>query len=164
MAGWVTGLARIGATGVAVMAIAAIHGGSAGVQAQAIALAGGLVFPISSEPVPGGTVLIVDGRIAAVGVDVAIPAGAEVVDVTGSVVMPGIIDAMSYYGVAGEDMNEVPNPLTPELRIIEAFSPFGDFGAGEAGEIRVRELLSGGVTATYIGPGDATVSGDRVRW
>ena len=161
MAGWARGLARIGATGVAVMAIAAIHGGSAGVQAQAIVLAGGLVFPISSEPVPGGTVLIVDGRIAAVGVDVAIPAGAEVVDVTGSVVMPGIIDAMSYYGVAGEDMNEVPNPLTPELRIIEAFSPFGDFGAGEAGEIRVRELLSGGVTATYIGPGDATVLGGQ---
>ena len=161
MAGWARGRARIGVIGVAVMAMAAIHGGGAGVQAQAIALTGGLVFPISSEPVPGGTVLIVDGRIAAVGADVAIPAGAEVVDVTGSVVMPGIIDAMSYYGIAGEDMNEVPNPLTPELRIIEAFSPFGDFGSGEAGEIRVRELLSGGVTAMYVGPGDATVLGGQ---
>ena len=148
-------------TGVAAMAMAAIHGGGAGVQAQTVALAGGLVLPISSEPVPGGTVLIVDGRIAAVGVDVDVPAGAEVVDVTGSVVMPGIIDAMSYYGVAGEDMNEVPSPLTPELRIIEAFSPFGGFGAGAAGEIRVRELLSGGVTATYVGPGDATVLGGQ---
>ena len=152
---------RIGATVVAVMAMAAIHGGGAGVQAQAIALTGGLVLPISSEPVPGGTVLIVNGRIAAVGVGVEVPAGAEVVDVTGSVVMPGIIDAMSYFGVAGEDMNEVPTPLTPELRIIEAFSPFGDFGVGEAGDIRVRELLSGGVTATYIGPGDATVIGGQ---
>ena len=161
MAGWAGALARIGVIGLAVMAIAAIHGGSAGAQAQAIALTGGLVFPISSEPVPGGTVLIVDGRIAAVGADVAVPAGAEVVDVTGSVVMPGIIDAMSYYGVAGEDLNEVPNPLTPELRIIEAFSPFGDFGTGEAGEIRVRELLSGGVTAMYVGPGDATVLGGQ---
>ena len=56
--------------------------------------------------------------------------------------MPGIIDAMSYYGIAGEDMNEVPTPLTPELRIIEAFSPFGPMGVGQAGEIRVRELLS----------------------
>ena len=161
MAGWAGALARIGVIGLAVMAIAAIHGGSAGAQAQTIALTGGLVFPISSEPVPGGTVLIVDGRIAAVGADVAVPAGAEVVDVTGSVVMPGIIDAMSYYGVAGEDLNEVPNPLTPELRIIEAFSPFGDFGTGEAGEIRVRELLSGGVTAMYVGPGDATVLGGQ---
>ena len=161
MAGWAGGLARIGATVVAVMAMAAIHGGGAEVRAQAVALAGGLVLPISSEPVPGGTVLIVDGRIAAVGVDVDVPAGAEVVDVTGSVVMPGIIDAMSYFGVAGEDMNEVPTPLTPELRIIEAFSPFGDFGAGEAGELRVRQLLSGGVTATYIGPGDATVLGGQ---
>ena len=147
--------------GVAVLAMAALGGGRADVQAQAVALTGGLVYPISSEPVAGATVLFVDGRIAAVGVDVDIPAGAEVVDVTGSVVMPGIIDAMSYYGIAGEDMNEVPNPLTPELRIIEAFAPFGTFGSGEAGEIRVRELLSGGVTATYIGPGDATVVGGQ---
>ena len=145
----------------AVIAMAAVHGTGAGIQAQTVALTGGLVYPISSEPVEGGTVLMVDGRIAAVGADVDIPAGAEVVDVTGSVVMPGIIDAMSYYGVAGEDMNEVPTPLTPELRIIEAFSPFGTFGSGEAGEIRVRELLSGGVTATYIGPGDATVVGGQ---
>ncbi|MXX54460.1 MAG: amidohydrolase family protein [Gemmatimonadetes bacterium] len=151
----------IRAIGVAVLAMAALDGGRADVQAQAVALTGGLVYPISSEPVPGGTVLFVDGRIAAVGVDVDIPAGAEVVDVTGSVVMPGIIDAMSYYGIAGEDMNEVPSPLTPELRIIEAFAPFGTFGSGEAGEIRVRELLSGGVTATYIGPGDATVVGGQ---
>ena len=153
--------ARIGATGVAVMAMAAIHGAGFGIRAQTVALTGGLVLPISSEPVEGGTVLIVDGRIAAVGADVAIPAGAEVVDVTGSVVMPGIIDAMSYFGVAGEDMNEVPVPLTPELRIIEAFSPFGAFGSGAAGEIRVRELLQGGVTAMYIGPGDATVLGGQ---
>ena len=160
MAGWVRG-ARMGAVGVAAVAMAAVQGAGAGVQAQTIALTGGLVYPISSAPVEGGTVLMADGRIAAVGADVDIPADAEVVDVTGSVVMPGIIDAMSYYGIAGEDMNEVPNPLTPELRIIEAFAPFGTFGSGEAGEIRVRELLSGGVTATYIGPGDATVVGGQ---
>ena len=151
----------IGATKGAVLGAVAICVAGAEVQAQTVALTGGLVLPISSEPVEGGTVLIVDGRIAAVGADVAIPAGAEVVDVTGSVVMPGIIDAMSYYGVAGEDMNEVPVPLTPELRIIEAFAPFGAFGAGAAGEIRVRELLQGGVTAMYIGPGDATVLGGQ---
>ncbi len=146
---------------VAAIAMVALGGGGFGVRAQTVALTGGLVFPISSEPIAGGTVVMVDGRIAAVGTDVEIPAGAEVVDVTGSVVMPGIIDAMSYFGVAGEDMNELPNPLTPELRIIEAFSPFGALGSGEAGEIRVRALLSGGVTATYVGPGDATVLGGQ---
>jgi len=146
---------------VAVLAVAAVHGGGAEVRAQTVALTGGLVYPISSEPIEGGTVLMVDGRIAAVGADVDIPAGAEVVDVTGSVVMPGIVDAMSYYGLAAEDMNEVPTPLTPELRIIEAFAPFGTFGSGEAGEIRVRGLLQGGVTAMYVGPGDATVVGGQ---
>ena len=151
----------IRATRGALIVMAAVQGAGAGVQAQTVALTGGLVYPISSGPIEGGTVLMVDGRIAAVGAGVDIPAGAEVVDVSGSVVMPGIIDAMSYYGLAAEDMNEVPNPLTPELRVIEAFAPFGNFGSGEAGEIRVRELLSGGVTATYIGPGDATVVGGQ---
>ncbi len=154
--GAVSGTARV-----AVVALAAIHGASAAIQAQTIALTGGLVYPISSDPVEGGTVLMADGRIVAVGTDVAIPAGAEVIDAAGSVVMPGIIDAMSYYGLAGEDMNEVTRPLAPELRIIEAFSPFGALGSGQAGEIRVRELLSGGVTATYIAPGDATVLGGQ---
>ena len=142
-------------------ALFAVHLAVADIEAQTVALTGGLVHPIASEPIAGGTVLMVDGRIAAVGADVDIPAGAEVVDVTGSVVMPGLVDAMSYYGIAGEDMNEVPTPLTPELRIIEAFAPFGTFGSGEAGAIRVRQLLSGGVTATYIGPGDATVVGGQ---
>lgn len=159
MAGWAKGAVR-GAVRAAV-ALAAIHGAGAGIQAQTIALTGGLVHPISSEPVEGGTVLMADGRITAVGTDVAIPAGAEVIDVAGSVVMPGIIDAMSYYGLVGEDMNEVAKPLAPELRIIEAFNPFGTLGSGPAGEIRVRELLSGGVTATYIAPGDATVIGGQ---
>ena len=151
----------IGVARAAVLGAVAICVAVGGIQGQTVALTGGLVLPISSQPIPGGTVLIVDGRIAAVGTGVEIPAGAEVVDVTGSVVMPGIIDAMNYYGVDAADMNEVPTPLTPELRIIEAFYPFGDFGSGPAGEIRARELLSGGVTAMYIAPGDATVLGGQ---
>ncbi len=161
MAEWARGGAMTRAMTLAAVAMVALSGGGTGVRAQAVALSGGLVFPISSGPIEGGTVLMVDGRIAAVGANVQIPAGAEVVDVSGSVVMPGIIDAMSYYGIAGEDLNEVPTPLTPELRIIEAFSPFGTFGSGAAGEIRVRELLAGGVTATYIAPADATVIGGQ---
>ena len=153
--------ARTGPWAVAAMAMAALAGAVAEVEAQAVALTGGLVYPISSPPIEGGTVLMVDGRIAAVGTDVAIPEGARVIDVDGKVVMPGIIDAMSYYGIAAEDLNESPTPMTPHLRIIEAFNPFGPPGSGEAGEIRVRELLSGGVTATYIAPADATVIGGQ---
>ncbi len=161
MAEWVTLGATIRAARVAATVLVAIHGGSAAISAQTTALVGGLVYPISYDPIERGTVLMIDGRIAAVGTDVDVPAGADVIDVTGSVVMPGIVDAMSYYGLAGEDMNEVPTPLTPELRIVEAFSPFGAMGAGEAGEIRVRQLLAGGVTTTYVGPGDATVLGGQ---
>ena len=155
----------IRAMGVAVMAMVAIHGAVAQVQAQTIALTGGLVYPISSEPVEGGTVLMVDGRIAAVGLGVAIPAGAEVVDVTGSVVMPGIIDAMSYYGLAGEDMNEVPNPLTPELRIVEAFNPFGGLGAGAGRRDSGCASCSRGASRRCTsGRATRPCSVDRARW
>ena len=75
--------------------------------------------------------------------------------------MPGIIDAMSYYGIAGEDMNEVPNPLTPELRIIEAFCAVLDVRVGRGRRDPCARAALGGVTATYIGPGDATVVGGQ---
>ena len=74
--------------------------------------------------------------------------------------MPGLIDAMTYYGIAPEDLNETLKPISPELRIIEAYYPFGNFGDG-SGEIRSDELLSGGITTIYIAPGDATILGGQ---
>ena len=55
-----------------------------------IAITGGIVYPVSSEPIPGGTVVIRDGKIEALGADVSVPAGAEVIDATGMSVIPGI--------------------------------------------------------------------------
>lgn len=44
----------------------------------------------------GARVLVRDGRIAAVGRDVAAPAGAEVIDLPGHVLLPGLIDAHTH--------------------------------------------------------------------
>jgi imidazolonepropionase-like amidohydrolase len=69
--------------------------------AEVIAITGGAVETASPAGViPGGTVLIRDGRIAAVGPDVAIPAGATVIDARGKVVTPGLIDPYSSIGLA----------------------------------------------------------------
>ena len=65
-------------------------------QPRVIALRGGTVYTITKGILPNATVLIRDGKIAAVGTDVSVPADAQVVDVTGKHITPGIIDAHSH--------------------------------------------------------------------
>jgi imidazolonepropionase-like amidohydrolase len=63
--------------------------------AQTIAITGGRVFTVSGPPIDNGTVLITNGRIAAVGTNVAIPVGAQRIDAAGRWVTPGFFDAAS---------------------------------------------------------------------
>jgi imidazolonepropionase-like amidohydrolase len=85
-----------------------------------------------------------------------------VVDVTGKWVLPGLVDAMSYYGIGGSDLNETASPSTPQLHAIEAYYPYGAFGDGEPpSPPRADDLLMGGVTTHYIAPADATVIGGQ---
>ncbi|HEY8310537.1 MAG TPA: hypothetical protein VIG47_08275, partial [Gemmatimonadaceae bacterium] len=72
---------------------------AAGAQAQTIAITGGTVYPVSGTPIEHGTVLMHDGKIVAVGADVAIPSGAQRVDATGKIVTPGLIDASTQLGL-----------------------------------------------------------------
>jgi imidazolonepropionase-like amidohydrolase len=75
--------------------------------------------------------------------------------------MPGIIDAMTYYGVRPFDLNDPANPVTPQNRIIQAYYPFGQFMRGRGGIEPDKEILSGGVTTVYIAPGDKQVIGGQ---
>src|SRR5688572_6599346 len=59
------------------------------------------VLPVSGPTLEGGSVLIENGKIAAVGKNVAAPQGAEVVDGAGMYLMPGIIDCHSHIAVSG---------------------------------------------------------------
>ena len=49
--------------------------------------------------IEGGTVLIEDGKVRAVGRDVAVPAGARRIDATGKVVTPGFMDSLTRLGL-----------------------------------------------------------------
>ena len=72
--------------------------------AMVVALTSGTVYTGDGPPLENATVLIQGNRILAVGRDVAIPEGAEVVDVSGSTVTPGLIDPASRLGVANIDL------------------------------------------------------------
>jgi imidazolonepropionase-like amidohydrolase len=126
-------------------------------QERAVAIRGGTVIPIDGAVIQNGTVVLRGGKIVAVGANVSIPSGAEIVDARGKYVLPGLVDAMTSIGFAGSDLNENSNPVTPELRAFEAYNPFGIFGTGKPGPLRNVEMLSGGVTTLYIASADATL-------
>ena len=68
--------------------------------AQVIAITGGTVYPVSGPKIENGTVLIRDGKIAAVGAGVAIPEGARRIDARGKWVTPGLIHTLTSLGLA----------------------------------------------------------------
>lgn len=67
--------------------------------AQTIAITGGKVYPVSGPPIDDGTVVMVNGSIAAVGAGIPIPDGAQRIDATGKVVTPGFINSSTELGV-----------------------------------------------------------------
>jgi imidazolonepropionase-like amidohydrolase len=125
-----------------------------------IAIVGGRVVPVEGEPVDGGVVLLQDGKIAAVeGPGFAVPAGADRVDAAGKWVLPGFIDAHAHAGVheeaegwAGQDTNEKSDPVTAQVRALDAINP-ADQG--------FRDAITGGVLAVNVNPGSANPIGGQ---
>jgi len=74
--------------------------GAAGARAQTIAITGGTVYPVSGPKIEHGTVVITNGKIAAVGANIAVPAGATRIDATGKWVTPGLFNAATTLGLA----------------------------------------------------------------
>ena len=67
------------------------------------AIVGGRIVPVDADPVEGGTLLIQDGRISALGgADLPVPQDATVVDAAGKWVLPGFIEAHGHLGVHEE--------------------------------------------------------------
>ena len=67
--------------------------------AQTIAIEGGDVYTADGTAIRGGTVLIQNGRITAVGAGVAVPAGARRIDARGKWVTPGLIESSTQLGL-----------------------------------------------------------------
>jgi imidazolonepropionase-like amidohydrolase len=80
-------------------ALAAFLGATALASAETVAIVGGTVYPVSGPRIQNGTVVIDNGRIRAVGANVAIPAGARRIDARGKIVTPGFINAKTTIGL-----------------------------------------------------------------
>ncbi len=117
----------------------------------------GLIYTMKDEVIENGSILIEDGKIMEVGKDIIAPLDAEVIDAEGRMITPGFIDAHCHLGMweesigfEGSDGNEVTDPVTPQLRAIDAINPM---------DISFEEAYQGGVTTAITGPGSANVIG-----
>jgi imidazolonepropionase-like amidohydrolase len=129
------------------------------VSSSTVAITGGRVVPVTADPVENGTVLIEDGKITAVGADLAVPDGAQVIDAAGQWVLPGFIEVHGHVGVheeaqgwAGSDTNEMTEPVTAQVRALDAINP-ADLG--------FRDAITGGVLAVNVNPGSGNPIGGQ---
>jgi imidazolonepropionase-like amidohydrolase len=108
----------------------------------------------------GGSILLQDGKIAAIGMDVAAPPGAVVIDAHGKYVTPGIIDVHSHIGdyaapgntFSNSDGNEATNPNTANVWAEHSVWPQ---------DPQFPRILAGGVTTIQVLPGSANLIGGR---
>lgn len=126
---------------------------------RATLIRGGTVMTAAGQVIPNGQVLLVDGKIAAVGASVNAPTDATILDATGKFVTPGIIDTHSHLGAysspgvqAHSDGNEATDPVTADVWVEHSVWP------QDPGFVRA---LEGGITSLQILPGSANLIGGR---
>ena len=125
----------------------------------ALALVGGTVYTGEGVPLEGATVLVEANRVQAVGVDVEVPADATVIDCSGSVLTPGLIDPYSRVGV--QDVDQVASsveatlpsdedPVRASLRVADTY---------DRESITIPIARTGGVTSVVVVPRGGLISG-----
>ena len=112
-------------------------------QDRPIAFKGALIYPVTGPAIEKGILIVQKGRILAVGdATTSIPSDAEVVDATGKVIIPGIVDTHSHIG--GPEGGDNSNALNPEVRVLDAVNPSSN---------SFKKALAGGITTANIMPG-----------
>jgi imidazolonepropionase-like amidohydrolase len=88
-------------------------------QSEPIALQGATIHTVTNGVIENGIIVFDDGVITAVGVDVTIPSGARVVDVSGKHIYPGLIDAYTTVGISEIGAVDMSN----DVREVGDFNP-----------------------------------------
>ncbi len=117
------------------------------------------IFTVTQGNIEHGSILIRDGKIAAVGADLKAPDGAAIIDATGQFVIPGIIDCHSHIAVDGS-VNEGGPAVSSMANIADVLNPE---------DISIYDDLAGGVTVANVLHGSANPIGGqtiviKLRW
>ena len=135
-----------------------LAGAARSVAAQTIAIVGGTVYPVSGPRIERGTVLLRNGRVVAVGTDVAIPADARRIDATGRIVTPGFVNAGTQLGVveigAVADTRDASargrSGVAASFAVWEGFNPASEL---------IQPARNDGVTTAIVVPAGGLVAG-----
>lgn len=111
---------------------------------QTKAFTGAKIIPIDGDPIENGVLVIQGDKVLDVGAegDVNIPSNARKFDVSGKVIMPGLVDSHSHIGDG--DGGDGSSPLHPDARIIDSINPHSE---------TFKKALAGGVTTVNVMPG-----------
>lgn len=119
----------------------------------------GLIYTMAGDAIENGSILIKDGKIENLGQNLEAPNDAQVIDAGGRIITPGFVEAHCHLGLEedaigfeGDDINEMTEPVTPEVRAIDGINPM---------DKTLQEAYEGGVTTAVTGPGSANVIGGQ---
>ena len=126
-------------------------------QTRPIAFQGGRIFPIEGAPIERGVMIVQDGKIVAVGpMDTTpIPSGAEVRDVSGKVLMPGLVDSHSHIGGGSGVGADGSSPIQPEVRALDGI---------DVGSSSIAKARAGGITTVNVMPGSGHLIGGQTLY
>lgn len=120
-----------------------------------VAIKNAKIYTMAGPVLEKGTIVFRNGRIEAVGTNVNIPKDARVIDGSGKVVMPGMIDANCRVGLeeitqvpASMDSSESTDPVTPHLYVVDGFFPES---------VLIGVTRRNGITAGVVAPDDVNV-------
>ena len=121
-----------------------------GATPAVVAIRNGTILTATRGTINSGTVLIRDGKIAAVGTNVSVPSGADVYDATGKFVSPGLIDAHSH--IANDAINEGTVSVSSMTGMEDVLDPT---------DVNIYRDLAGGTTTANILHGSANAIGGK---
>jgi imidazolonepropionase-like amidohydrolase len=140
------------------LSLALLRASAEGASGEVTAIVGARVVPVDGPVIDKGTVVLANGKIAAVGpaVTVTPPAGARIVDGTGKTVYPGLVDALNQIGLT--EIQSVPGSMdttevgdvNPQARTWVAVNPHSEM---------IPVARAAGVTAALSAPAGGLVSG-----
>jgi imidazolonepropionase-like amidohydrolase len=140
------------------------NGPSSAEESKPLVLRGGRILTAAGKIFDPGTLVIERGEIIAVGAaeDVQVPENAEIRDLAGKVIIPGLVDTHSHLGVysrpavsSNSDGNEMSGPVQSVVRALDAINPM-DPG--------IKMALAGGITSANIMPGSGNVIGGQTLY
>ena len=120
----------------------------------------GRIVPVTSAPIDNGIILVDDdGKLAAIGKNIAIPEGAEIINMDSYTAVPGLIDPHTYIALTCEphgmnehnDNDEITGLFNPHIAVIDGFYPDDE---------AINKARRAGFTTCFTAPGfNSVISG-----